>query len=101
MARTLPGKVHEVVVTPPDESGKTNKKGRSFGAGLLAWVEADGLWEGGDADTEVRRPVYAVFACDEGSAPFFRANVRLGRRVDVPDGETGNQYHRWPKTAER
>lgn len=79
----------EVVVSEPDSD---KAKGRSFGATLLAWVEADGLWEGGKADTEVRRPIYAAFACSEGALAPFKANCRLGHRIDIPDGEVGNKY---------
>lgn len=95
--RTPPGKPPEVVVAASEDE---KAKGRSFAATLFAWVEADRLWEGGSSDTEVRRPVYAVLGCDDGAASFVKANIRLGRRLDVPDGETGSRYD-GVKTAER
>ena len=96
--KTAPDAPPEVVVVNPEDE---KAKGRAFKATLLAWVEADALWEGGEANTENRRPVYAVFAADEGAAAYFKANIRLGRRIDVPDGDSGATYRRGPKTAER
>lgn len=61
------------------------RKSRSFRATLLAYVMADGLWEGGATDTgEVKRPVLAVFAGTEQTLRPFAVNLRLGRRALEP-----------------
>ena len=70
----------EVTIEAPDNA---KSKGRSFRGDLLAWVEADGLWAGGGADTETHRPVFAVFACADGEASAFTANLRCGRRCEA------------------
>lgn len=85
--------IREVVVASEADEER-DKKSRAFAASLFAWVEADGLWEGGDADTEVRRPVYAVFGCADGEASAFAANLRCGRRCEVHNGDTGNKHAR-------
>ena len=61
------------------------RKSRSFRATLLAYVMADGLWEGGATDTgDVKRPVLAVFAGTEQTLRPFAVNLRLGRRALEP-----------------
>lgn len=81
------------------EEAAEDKKGRSFAATLFAWVEADGLWEGGSTDTVIRRPVYAVFGCSTGALAPFKANLRLGRKAEVPDGYAGDDWRK--EKAER
>lgn len=96
MRKTPDGKPPEVIIAEPADD---KAKGRSFTATLFAWVEADGLWEGGSANTEVRRPIYAVLGCSEGATAPIKANLRLGRRCEVDDGDAGNKYSR--EKAER
>jgi hypothetical protein len=72
------------------ESGDEGK-GRSFRAVLLACVEANGLWFGGAADTDVIRPVYLSVATSDAEAAPFLANLRTGRKAEI---DTGNRYSR-------
>lgn len=64
---------------------QTEGKGRSFSAVCLASVEADLLWEGGQTNTEEKRPVWAMFAGSEQELRPFMANLRTGRRIELPN----------------
>lgn len=69
------------------------EKGRSFSAEVLAYAEADPLWEnGGSSDS--KRPVWVVFGGTEQGMRAFMANVLLGRRAEAKDA-----YNR--KTSDR
>lgn len=62
--------------------GRSVPKGRSFDAVLVAHVAANGLWDGGaGGGDDVVRPVWALFACDEGSRVPVVANLRCGRKA--------------------
>lgn len=88
--------MYEVTIEPPETTGG---KGRSFRAILAAYVTADGLWEGGEAGTDTHRPVYAVFACSDGEASAFAANLRCGRRAEQVNDKghrsRGDKLARW------
>lgn len=60
-------------------------KGRSFSATCLAYVEADGLWSGGESDTDNIRPVFAMFAGSENELRPFVTNLTMGRRANFPE----------------
>ena len=66
-------------VTIVSESGK----GRAFSALLLGSVEADNLWQGGLADTDNQRPVWAMFAGTEQELRPFCANLITGRKISI------------------
>lgn len=57
------------------------KKGRTFKGQLIARVIGDGIWPGGETDTEVERPVFAVIVASVGEAGPLVANLRAGRRA--------------------
>jgi hypothetical protein len=62
--------------------GRSVPKGRSFDALLVAHIEANGLWGGGaGGGDDVVRPVWALFACDEGARVPLVANLRCGRKA--------------------
>lgn len=61
-------------------TAQEGSKGRTFGAQLLAWATADGLWDGGErADDKAHRPVWAVLAGARAEMVAFVANLRFGR----------------------
>lgn len=72
------------------------RKTHGFRAQLLAYAEADGLWDAGSAGNKVTRPVWMVLGCSEHEAAPFVANLQMGRAADVvPE-------HSWSsKTPER
>lgn len=57
-------------------------KGRSFRATLLASVEADGMWDGGEGAGDVHRPIWAMLGAGEGDFGPFVANLRCGRKAE-------------------
>ena len=65
---------------------QTEGKGRSFSALCLASVQADFLWEGGQTNSEEKRPVWALFAGSEQELRPFMANLRTGRRLELATG---------------
>ena len=55
-------------------------KGRSFSAELLAYAEADSLWEsGGTSAASVHRPIWAVIGGSELEMKAFLANLLTGK----------------------
>lgn len=54
-------------------------KGRAFAAELLAWAEADPLWDFGRANTETKRPIWMVVAGSEQEMRAFSANLLTGK----------------------
>lgn len=59
---------------------KSEGKGRTFRAVLLASVEADLLWSGGTSgSTDSMRPVWAMFAGSDQELRAFMANLTGGR----------------------
>lgn len=76
--------------------GRSVPKGRSFDAVLVAHIAANGLWAGGaGGGDDVVRPVWALFACDEGTRVPLVANLRCGRKAreyaDGPYGRTAGR----------
>lgn len=61
------------------------EKGRTFRAGLLASLDANGLWPGGDTANDVSRPVLSVFAGSDQEMRSFVANLTSGRKVILGD----------------
>ncbi len=74
--------MRDVVIAPQQEG-----KGRSFRATLVAAVEADSLWSGGETATDHMRPVWAMFAGSEQELRPFGANLMTGRKVMFADGK--------------
>lgn len=72
--------MRETQIAPQTESGK----GRTFRAMLLASVEADLLWSGGEATTDNARPIWAMFAGSEQELRAFMANLIGGRKATFP-----------------
>ena len=68
-----------VITSKPTADGKT----RQFSAILLAYMRADMLWEGGQANTNNLRPVYLVVAGTENGLRPFLANIRAWRKAEV------------------
>jgi hypothetical protein len=65
-------------------STEAGSKGRSFKGSLLASIDADRLWEGGNgADPMLRRPVYAVVGSSEQQSKTLLANLRTGRKAEL------------------
>lgn len=60
---------------------KTEGKGRTFRAVMLASVEADLLWRGGASGSDNIRPVWAMFAGSDQELRAFVANLTSGRAV--------------------
>lgn len=56
---------------------KSEGKGRTFHALMLASVEADLLWSGGQSDN--MRPIWAMFAGSQQELRAFMANLATGR----------------------
>lgn len=69
----------------PVAKGRRNRarKTHGFRAQLLAYAEADGLWDAGSAGTKVTRPVWMVLGCSEHEAGPFVANLQMGRAADM------------------
>lgn len=77
-------------ITPPEEvqgekarRGRHQPKGRVFRAVKLCHVLADLLWTGGQADTDVKRPVWLQVAGLETELRPFLANLRAGRKAEL------------------
>jgi len=71
-----------------------------FSGTLMAWVEANALWSGGEKSRPTEhRPVWAVIGCTTGAEEPLKANVRLGRALmEVPRGGElvyGHKLQRW------
>jgi hypothetical protein len=63
---------------------KDNSKGRSFRGEIVAYACADSYWEGGEnANRDLTRPVFAVFACSDAEARPFQANLQCGNKALV------------------
>lgn len=61
---------------------KDNSKGRSFRGEIVAYATANSFWEGGEnANRELIRPVFAVFACSDAEARPFQANLQCGNKA--------------------
>lgn len=71
--------MREVQILP-----QTEGKGRTFKALLLASVEADLLWTGGQTVSDNLRPVWAMFAGSEQELRAFTANLLSGRKAIFP-----------------
>lgn len=56
-------------------------KGRTFQALLLASLEANALWPGGQTSNEDTRPVWAMFAGSDPELRAFTANLLTGRKA--------------------
>lgn len=75
------------------------RKTHGFRAQLLAYAEADGLWDAGSARDRVTRPVWMVLGCSEHEAAPFIANLQMGRAADVAP-ERGGYSSRTPERFE-
>lgn len=62
-------------------------KGRSFTAECLTYATADRLWV--DADTNARRPIFAVFAGPSEELRAFTENLKLGHAASEGTKERG------------
>lgn len=63
---------------------KEDSKGRSFRGEIVAYACADAYWEGGEnANRDLIRPVFAVFACSDAEARPFQANIQCGNKALV------------------
>lgn len=78
--------MREVQISP-----QTEGKGRTFRATLLASVEADLLWPGGQTVSDNLRPVWAMFGGSDQELRAFMANLTLGRKAEFPKA---NSYSR-------
>jgi hypothetical protein len=70
--------MQDAVIEPAVEG-----KGRAFHAVLLASVEADQLWAGGNTSTDNIRPVWAMFAGSDQELRAFVANLQMGRKANL------------------
>ena len=61
-------------------------KTRSFSAPMLASIEADLCWKGGEARVEQHRPVFMVFAGADTSLRPFLANLLMGEQACASNG---------------
>lgn len=61
-------------------------KGRSFSAELLAYVEANYLWEFGSSG-DATRPIWMVVAGSEQEMRSFNANLLTGKKAEVDKGK--------------
>lgn len=60
---------------------KTEGKGRTFRAVLLASIEADLLWSNRSSGSDNMRPVWAMFAGSDQELRAFMANLTTGRKI--------------------
>lgn len=81
--------MHTVTITTKPETTKEGKeqKSRSFSAHLLCHICADAMWSGGQAKTDVIRPVWAMFADTAENMRAFIANMRSGRLIEQAHGK--------------
>jgi hypothetical protein len=79
--------MREFQIAPQTEG----KKGRTFRATLLASVEADLLWPGGQTVSDNSRPAWAIFGGSDQELRAFMANLSLGRKAYAPKA---NDYSR-------
>jgi hypothetical protein len=69
--------------------GDETKKGRAFGATLLAHATCNRVWDAGDSDA--RRPVFAQFGGTEAEMGPFEANLREGRPCGPEKGSASSR----------
>ena len=74
---------------------KDGKKGRSFRAELLSWIDAPGLFEAGQADTNNHRPAWMVIAASEQESRAFVANLKKGVRAEKADKGYSRSFDRF------
>lgn len=67
---------HDLRIEP-----KTEGRGRTFRASLLAAVDADPLWEAGRTAGDTHRPILAVLAGSDAELRAFVANLQTGRKA--------------------
>lgn len=72
-----------------------SKKGRTFQAELMAWIDAPAFFEGGNADTKNNRPVWVVLASSEQETRAFIANFRNGKVAEKMTGGYSRSTDRW------
>ncbi len=77
----------DVVIMPDGasfrkKSDRCAPKGHVFSGTMMAWVDANALWSGGEkASATEHRPVWAVIGCTTGAEEPLKANLRLGRNL--------------------
>jgi len=72
---------------------RTEGKGRTFEALLLASVAANPFWPGGATGSDNFRPVWAMFAGSDQELRAFMANLTLGRKATFSGtGYTGYRH---------
>jgi len=76
--------MREIIIAP-----KTEGKGRSFQAVLLATVEADLLWTKGRTKSDNARPVWAMFGGADSELRAFMANLVSGHKAIFPKRNYG------------
>jgi hypothetical protein len=97
--------VFDVVIMPEGasfrkKSDRQAPKGHVFSGTMMAWVDANALWSGGEKGTEAEhRPVWAVIGCTAGAEEPLKANLRLGRSLlEVTRGPAyahQGKFQRW------
>lgn len=70
--------MYTLTITPPP-APDSGQKTRSFSAGLVAYVTADQLWDGGKATTDTIRPIWLQVAGTSGAIRPFVTNLQAGR----------------------
>lgn len=87
-----------LIIAPKDAPLHTTRrqrkaaKSRRFQAQLIAFVQADGLWKGGEAATENIRPVWLMCAGTDQEMPAFTANLKAGRKAEVVRDQAYGQW---------
>lgn len=84
-----------LVIAPKDDALDATRprrkaaKSRRFKAELIAYVQANSLWKGGEASTQAIRPVWLMVAGTDQELPAFVANLQAGRKAEfAPEGYT-------------
>lgn len=76
--------MRDVIIAPVGE-----RKGRTFRAISLAYIEADRFWTGGASAGDTVRPIWAMFGGSDNELRAFCANLLTGRKATFPSRDGG------------
>jgi len=82
--------VYTLTITPkPAAAQRPEQKTRSFSAGLVAYVTADQLWPGGEAQTKAIRPIWLQLVGTPDAVRPVVINLQAGRLADMTNPAAG------------
>jgi hypothetical protein len=85
---------------PPKPAPDSGQKTRSFSAGLVAYVTADQLWDGGEAQTDTIRPIWLQVVGTPGALHPFVMNLKAGRSADMTRTSASSSARSKPERIE-